>query len=1053
MNYTLVSVAALSGGWSLVLVDSAVKGTALLVLAALAAGILRRDSAATRYLVWLLAIVAMLAMPALSSISPQWRVLPRWAGVPPKAVTVETSPPSIARPADGPVDSPRNAEPAKGEWPSPAANPSATTLSPLPPEPVVPKNIPEATVSSWNWSGALLLVWAIGFCLLILRLLAARWMLWNVERQATVLCSSRQSATANRDTIATALEAARLQLGIRHPVAVLIHPDKTIPMVWGVLRDRLLLPAAARSWSGDQLRSALLHELAHIKRGDMLGYLLAQIACALHWFNPLVWLAAWRLGVERERACDDLVLASGVRPSVYAEHLLDAATRLSAVRWTRACDLVMARKASLEGRLIAVLSENRNRRVVSAGLAAIALAITVGVAVPTAMLHAADEGPGAEPKPAATGTQPTGGEKLDPDTEKRLRWGEPAGGLRAAIAVRPAPVTPKASDFPNELYLAVQNVSTAPIRLSDTTAAPELRMLYLKIDGRLVTAIGTKEPTGVDVTLQPREAVFLLVFAFDGESKDRPTAGSIEAGDLLKEPNRTLYAKMHIANALPGAWTGTLVTGETSGEAAAGKPQPKGKEAQALFRQWQDSARTNGNIPGGALGSLARVAANFVKFNPTDERAPKIAELIKRIDTSHDWTPAEAVALLDEVTAIYAPLPSWAVDEPLFSLGGAVQTGRPLPADLANAPWDQPSPDGLRVAWLLEPRAEQHRLGTPLKSRILFHNSGKNTVVFRALTWYQSARHKARDANGADIAVDSTHWTTIPRIVACRLAPGEFIEVTAAGIGVGPMENFEDWQNTRVGSWVKAKAGDEVTFIPGPVSLYGRHDDLQSDAKQNWWLDFIKDRLSLDIPLPAEGGERRHLLDRAVRNLFGTTPTTEETAAFVADRAPDAFDALAKRLAQRAGVSQFTGMLQSGETKYRVLPADPDAAKKPRIANNPGRYTLREGVVLAVSRRPDGERLVNEASIQFSSPDPSKPVPGEPYKLRLPDGYGTWAAAWVRGGTVLWLQDKGGVRSYNVSNPAKVKEDIAELDKVPREIREALRGALPQPAPPASVRP
>src|SRR6185312_5073295 len=156
-------------------------------------------------------------------------------------------------------------------------------------------------------------------------------------------------------------------------------PDKTIPVVWGIFRYRLLLPAAARHWSTDQLRSVLLHELAHIKRRDMLAQLLAEIACALYWFNPLAWFAAWRLGVERERACDDLVLASGVRPSAYAEHLLDVVTALSPARWTQSCGLAMARKSSLEGRLIAVLSNKLNRRRVSLALAASAFAIAATI--------------------------------------------------------------------------------------------------------------------------------------------------------------------------------------------------------------------------------------------------------------------------------------------------------------------------------------------------------------------------------------------------------------------------------------------------------------------------------------------------------------------------------------------------------------------------------------------------------------------------------------------------------------------------------------------------
>ena len=62
------------------------------------------------------------------------------------------------------------------------------------------------------------------------------------------------------------------------------------------------------------------------------------------------------------------------------------------------------------------------------------------------------------------------------------------------------------------------------------------------------------------------------------------------------------------------------------------------------------------------------------------------------------------------MTAIYATLPSWVEDEPRFSLGGAIQTGQPLPAELKNAPWGEAQPDGLRVAWLLEPQGPSRGL-------------------------------------------------------------------------------------------------------------------------------------------------------------------------------------------------------------------------------------------------------------------------------------------------------------------------------------------------------
>src|SRR5882672_7696238 len=111
MNRTILTIAGVTSASSLLLVDAAVKGTALLGLAAVAAIILRRDSAATRHLVWLLTMVALLAVPVLSALLPQWRVLPEWASLPPATVVVDSSPPSIAGSAVGAVEPAQNAAP------------------------------------------------------------------------------------------------------------------------------------------------------------------------------------------------------------------------------------------------------------------------------------------------------------------------------------------------------------------------------------------------------------------------------------------------------------------------------------------------------------------------------------------------------------------------------------------------------------------------------------------------------------------------------------------------------------------------------------------------------------------------------------------------------------------------------------------------------------------------------------------------------------------------------------------------------------------------------
>src|SRR6185503_3149793 len=126
--------------------------------------------------------------------------------------------------------------------------------------------------------------------------------------------------------------------------------------------------------------------MAHIKRGDPVVRWVAQLSCALHWFNPLVWFAAWRLRVESERACDDLVLTNGVRPSDYAEHLLHVATTLVPARMMQSCGLSMARPSTLEGRLLAILNQQANRRRLTRACAFATLTLGFCVLIPVAML-------------------------------------------------------------------------------------------------------------------------------------------------------------------------------------------------------------------------------------------------------------------------------------------------------------------------------------------------------------------------------------------------------------------------------------------------------------------------------------------------------------------------------------------------------------------------------------------------------------------------------------------------------------------------------------------
>ena len=171
-----------------------------------------------------------------------------------------------------------------------------------------------------------------------------------------------------------------------------------------------------------------------------------------------------------------------------------------------------------------------------------------------------------------------GGAKLDPRAERNLKWGPPVNGLRAAVVIRHSADKPKAGAMP-DLYVVVQNVSDVAIRFNDTLAEEQPRMLYIKIDGRTVAGIGAKDPRLGDVFLQAGEVAFMPMYSLEPLA-DGHSTGAIIAEGVLKDSQQSLVAHLQIEKAPAGAWTGKLVTGETSGSVAVGQPQPKDRQAQ-----------------------------------------------------------------------------------------------------------------------------------------------------------------------------------------------------------------------------------------------------------------------------------------------------------------------------------------------------------------------------------------------------------------------------------------------------------------------------------------
>jgi TonB family protein len=151
-------------------------------------------------------------------------------------------------------------------------------------------------------------------------------------------------------------------------------------MNWG---RRVLLPAEADAWPGALRRSVLLHEQAHVARGDFFWHVVIQLGECLYWFHPLVRLGARVAMREAERATDDAVLAGGVEPADYASHLIRVARQM---RPAPEAALAVARPSTLEGRIRSILTSGANRRPVGRGTALALVLVAVVALVPLAAL-------------------------------------------------------------------------------------------------------------------------------------------------------------------------------------------------------------------------------------------------------------------------------------------------------------------------------------------------------------------------------------------------------------------------------------------------------------------------------------------------------------------------------------------------------------------------------------------------------------------------------------------------------------------------------------------
>ncbi|HET6524691.1 M56 family metallopeptidase [Sphingopyxis sp.] len=332
-----------------------------LVVAALTLALLRlarARSAGERSMIAHAGLAALLALPAAILLLPQWAPLPAsWFAAP----ALET-----------------------GATGGSAIDPAAAATS----VPVVVEGAGSTSIIL-DWSALAPFLYLVPLVLLCGVMALAVVRLFAMRGRAEILIEG---------SWLSALAEAQRRMGFKHGTALLVSKELRSPISWGVLRPTIVLSPKAVAAAGEA-EAIIAHELAHVARLDWAKLLGARVACAVFWFNPLVWVLARESHQLREEAADDAVLMADIDGPDYATLLVGAA-RHDNQGTLLAAHGVAPGKDSLKRRITRVLDGSLRRGPASASWMLMSLVVLAGVTAPLAAFSAT-----AKPE-AAAGVHP-----------------------------------------------------------------------------------------------------------------------------------------------------------------------------------------------------------------------------------------------------------------------------------------------------------------------------------------------------------------------------------------------------------------------------------------------------------------------------------------------------------------------------------------------------------------------------------------------------------------------------------------------------------------------
>ncbi len=324
----------------------------------------RSRSATTRYRIWLIALIAIAALPLLGALSQKLRLPVPQAAFPTGDIAVISIP----------VGALQAARPAFS-WPS----------------------------IIWP---ALFVSWAAGVMILMIRLGNSFWKLHHIQSRARVV--------SLKDLDCSYADLLHSDAG---GISIALSESVQSPGLAGLFRPVILLPVDIVSWTSREERTAILrHEFAHYKRRDHIVSRFQDALTILLFFHPLLRYADNQLSLEREIACDDRVLDLGAEPKTYAEAILKAAERSYFTDVVYQASSFNSRR-TLERRIEMIMKTNRTRRPLRQWTYLLAPALLIGVSAwlvipaansqqtPQTGSQSASTGPASAPSVSSTSSQ------------------------------------------------------------------------------------------------------------------------------------------------------------------------------------------------------------------------------------------------------------------------------------------------------------------------------------------------------------------------------------------------------------------------------------------------------------------------------------------------------------------------------------------------------------------------------------------------------------------------------------------------------------------------